>query len=65
MRKTQVREILFLVIFWMVSAAFIVTYEASARSFETTGAGTPYNFAEQLVIALLVTGLAGTAIACF
>jgi adenylate cyclase len=65
MRKTQVREILFLVVFWVVSAAFIVTYEASARGFERTGAGVPYNFPEQLLIALLVTAVAGTAIACF
>jgi hypothetical protein len=57
MRKTQVREILFLVVFWVVSAAFIVTYEASARGFERTGAGVPYNFPEQLLIALLVTAV--------
>jgi len=63
MRRAQLREILFLVVFWMACTAFIVTYEASARGFERTGAGTPYNFPAHLLIALVVTAVAGTAIA--
>ena len=65
MRRTRIREILFLVVFWTLAAAFIATFEASARGFQRPERGLPYDFVEELFLVLLVTALAGTAVACF
>ena len=63
MRKAQIREILFLVVFWTISAAFIVTYEAVVRGFERPEQGAAYSFPSELALVLLVTVVASAAMA--
>lgn len=67
MRRAQLRAILFLVSFWVLSALFSTAWEGAIRGFEApdSAVALPYSFPQELVIILVVTLVAGTAIACF
>ncbi len=65
MRKTQLREILFLVGFWTLAAAFLVAYGAMVRGFQRPEQGASYSFPNELALALLVTVTASAAMASF
>ena len=69
MSKTQFYKILFLVIFWVMAAIFITSYEGVALGFQHPGdtlqRGGEYNFAVYLFTAILFTFVIGTLMACF
>lgn len=65
MKKTQFYKILFLVSFWVLSAAFIVIYDGSVMDFKPTMEGATYSLLRTLISAVLITLIASTAIGTY
>jgi adenylate cyclase len=55
MNKTQFYKILFLILFWVCCAIFIVFYDASILDFKSEIEGGQYNFFSVLIYSVLVT----------